>query len=475
MRRVVCTGVGLVTPLGASTKTTWARLLAGDCGVRRIESLKGLPTELAAPVPGTEDVEGGFDLTRCPFVERGDEASIARFSQFALVAAAEALEHAGWAPVTDEERERTGVAIGSGIGALSDIVDAASALKERGARRVSAYFVPRMLVNMAAGQVSIRAGLRGPMAAPATACATGAHALADASRLVASGEADVMLAGGAEACIDPLAIAGFAKLRALSTKFLDTPHAASRPFDAARDGFVLGEGAAVLVLEAAEHAERRGAKILAELSGVGQSADAHHITAPPEDGAGALRAMRAAVRSAARLQARLQARLHPARSEGKGAGEAPPSEESAVLSRLDYVNAHATSTPTGDYAELQAIQQLVISREIAIQQLVSGRGETVPPLLVSSTKGATGHLLGAAGAVESALTVLALHHQQAPPTLNLEHPDPAHIKGIAHVTLADPPAVGRPLRVALCNSFGFGGVNVSLLFEQWPRGSAVSA
>lgn len=465
--RVVVTGVGLVTPLGASVKSSWSRLLAGSCGVKRIGTLKGLPTEIAAPVPRAVDGDPhGFDPSTCRLMERGDDMSIAPFSQFALAAAAEALDDARWDPRTATERERTGVAIGSGIGALSDIVDAACTLKERGARRVSAYFVPRMLVNMAAGQVSIRAGLRGPMAAPATACATGAHALVDAFRLLACGEADVMLAGGAEACIDPLAVAGFAKLRALSTQYQDTPHAASRPFDEGRDGFVLGEGGAVLVLETAQHATGRGAKILAELSGVGQSADAHHITSPPDDGAGALRAMRAAVRNAAVDGGGLPGPgSSPAGEAGCSGSARDPSE---VLSCLDYVNAHATSTPAGDRAEL-----------LAISALASARPNGAPPVLVSSTKGATGHLLGAAGAVEAAFTVLALHQQCAPPTINLERADPENVPHIAHVTLekgeeerTDRTRTRRPLRAALCNSFGFGGVNVSLLFESWSGGEA---
>ena len=305
-RRVVVTGIGMVTPLAANARATWKKIIGGSSGVRRLDSLKGLPTELAAPVPrissdtGAAVDDDAFDPSKCRLIERGDDMSIAPFAQFALAAAAEALDDAKWSPQTDDERLRTGVAIGSGIGALSDIVEAAQALADRGPRRVSAYFVPRMLVNMAAGQVSIRAGLRGPMSAPATACATGAHGIADAYRLLLSGEADVMVAGGAEACIEPLAVAGFAKLRALSTRYADEPSKASRPFDAGRDGFVLGEGAAVLVLETEEHARARGARVLCELSGVGQSADAHHITAPPDDGDGALRAMQAALRNSAR-------------------------------------------------------------------------------------------------------------------------------------------------------------------------------
>lgn len=455
MKRVVVTGVGLVTPLGVKRANVWPRLIAGHCGAKRLDILKDLPSQIAAPVPRQGDSKnvnndadaaaaGAFSASDCRFLERGDERSIAPFAQFALMAAADALDDAGWNPQTDMERERTGVAIGSGIGALGDIVEAADTLQGRGHRRVSPYFIPRMLVNMAAGQVSIRAGVRGPMAAPATACATGAHALSDAWHLISSGAADVMLAGGAEACIEPLAVAGFSRLRALSTQFNDDPERASRPFDASRDGFVLGEGAAVLVLESAEHAERRGATVLAELRGTGLSADAHHITSPPDDGEGALRAMRAALRFSSAV-------VH-----GGGDGDGGGVDLGAAIDRLDYVNAHATSTPTGDAAELRAVGALV-----------AGRRDGAPPVLISSTKGATGHLLGAAGAVEAAFTVLALHHQQAPPTLNLERADPDDVPGVEHVVVGGgAEGTRRPLQSALCNSFGFGGVNVSLLFER---------
>lgn len=442
MARVVVSGIGLVTPLGVGVRHVWPRVLAGDCGIRRLDSLRGLPSEVAAPVPRVDEhtaSEGSFDPSSCRLILRGDEQTVAPFVQFALAATAEALDSAGWHPQTDAERERTGVAIGSGIGSLADIVDAADTMRERGHRRVSPYFVPRMLVNMAAGQVSIRAGLRGPLAAPATACATGAHAIGDAMHMISSGAADVVVAGGAEACIVPLAVAGFARLRALSTRYNEAPESASRPFDCERDGFVLGEGAGVLVLESEEHARARGAPILAELCGVGLSADAHHITSPPDDGSGALRAMRAAVQQAA------------IRHGANGGADVGSVEDGA--SRIDYVNAHATSTPTGDVAELRALGGLVAARP-----------EVWPPLLVSSTKGATGHLLGAAGAVEAAFTVLALHEQRPPPTINLESPE-APPPGISHHTQCSDDH--RPLRAALCNSFGFGGVNVSLCFARW--------
>ena len=450
-RRIVVTGVGLVTPVGVGVQTAWQRLLAGGSGVQTVDALRELPSKIAAPVPRGPS-EGEFDPAGCQLLGRGDEVSVAPFAQFALKAAEEAMRSAAWEPasLTEDQRARTGVAIGSGIGSLADIVDASDALRERGPRRVSPYFIPRMLVNMAAGQVSIRAGLRGPLAAPATACATGASAIADARRMLLADEADVVLAGGAEACIEPLAIAGFGRLRALSTRYNDAPQTASRPFDAGRDGFVLGEGAGVLVLETAEHAARRGARVLAELCGVGLSADAHHITSPPEDGHGALRAMRAALRDADRGGG--------SSAEGQGGGGGG----GGALDALDYVNAHGTSTPLGDAAELRALSQLAAAR-------AAGSA----PILVSSTKGATGHLLGAAGAVEAGFTVLALHHQRAPPTLNLQQPEPSpeELGGVAHVTLASSAsqeaAGARPvIRSALSNSFGFGGVNTSLLFAR---------
>ena len=419
MRRVVVTGVGLVTPLGVGVEANWRRLLAGECGVRRLEALAALPSHLAATVPEGDGPEE-FSAARCALLGRGEEGSTARFIQYALSAADEALTSAGWAPATDAEREATGVAIGSGIGSLRDIVDAADTLRERGHRRISPHFVPKMLVNMAAGHVSIRAGLRGPTAAPSTACATGAHALADGLRMIRSGEADVILAGGAESAVEPLAVAGFCRLRALSTGFNDEPALASRPFDARRDGFVIGEGAAVLTLESLDHATARGATPLAEIASVGLSSDAHHVTAPADGGEGALRAMRLALAAG-----------------GISADE------------LGYVNAHATSTPLGDAAEARAIDALCATRS-----------QRAPPLYVSSTKGATGHLLGAAGAVEAAYTVLSIARAALPPTINLDEPEPAPMS-FEHVRTGDTPAAPR---AALCNSFGFGGMNASVLF-----------
>ncbi len=429
--RIVVTGVGLVTPLGVGSGNVWRRLLASECGVQRVAALAGLPCEVAATVPrGTGPAD--FDTTRCRLSAKGDESTMAPFVQFALTAASEALDASGWSPQSPDERRRTGVAIGSGIGSLQDIVEASDALRERGHRRISPYFIPRMLVNMAAGHVSIRAGLQGPSAAPATACATGAHALSDARHALASGAADVMLAGGAEACIEPLSIAGFSRMRALSTSFNEAPSSASRPFDARRDGFVMGEGAAVLVLETEEHAARRGANVVAELLGVGLSSDAHHMTSPPDDGDGAYRAMLAAMK------------------DGGMARGASASDG------LDYVNAHATSTPAGDSAELRAIARLA-----------DGRGVGEPPLAVSSTKGATGHLLGAAGAIEAAFTALAVQHQALPPTINLEEADPAGGAAVEHIGAGHGATSGRPLRAALCNSFGFGGMNASVLFGRY--------
>ena len=423
MRRVVVTGVGLVTPLGVGVEACWAKLLAGGCGIRRVPQLEGLPAQIAAQVPrGSAPDE--FDLERCSLARKGDEGSLSSFIHFALAAADEALTSSGWQPAGQAELQQAGVSLGSGIGSLVDIVDASTALSERGHRRISPHFIPKMLVNMAAGQVSIRTGFQGPMTAPSTACATGVHALYDALHVIQRGAADVMLAGGAEACIEPLAVAGFSRARALATGFNDEPQLASRPFDAARAGFVMGEGAGVLLLEEEGHARRRGARVLAELRAVGLSSDAHHITQPPADGDGALRAMRAAL------------------AEG-GIG----------VEQLDYINAHATSTPAGDAAEAHAIDTLAADRPAG-----------APPLLVSSTKGATGHLLGAAGAVEAAFTVLALSRGTPPPTINLDHPDPDGL-GFEHVRLGAPAgATARPLRAALSNSFGFGGVNGSALF-----------
>ena len=420
--RVVVTGVGLVSPLGAGAAASWKRLLVGGSGVVRLPKLAGLPVDIGGAVPRGAGADE-FDADRCALAKPGDEGSLSPFIRFALAAADEALAAANWRPESAAQRQRTGVAVGSGIGGLDDIVQASDTLRERGARRVSPHFVPKMLVNMAAGQVSIRAGLQGPCSAPSTACATGAHAIGDALHILRAGAADVMLAGAAEASIEPLGIVGFSRLRALAGAdgFGGEPAAASRPFDRRRAGFVMGEGAAMLVLETLDHARARGAEPLAEVRGVGLSLDAHHPTGPSENGEGALRAMRAAL-------------------DAGGVG----------VDELDYVNAHATSTPAGDAAEAAAIAALV-----------RGRAASEPPLLVSSTKGATGHLLGAAGAAEAVFTVLALRDGVAPPTLNLDDPDPP-ADGFEHVRAA----AERPLRAALSNSFGFGGMNAAVAFSR---------
>jgi len=414
MRRVVVTGLGLVTPLGCGVERTWRKLLDARSGVRRIESLDvaDLPARIAGLVPrGT--AEGELDLDGVlPAKER---RRMGDFMLYAIAAAREAMHDANYRPATDLERERAGVMIGSGIGGLPEIERAALALHERGPRRISPFFIPSSLVNEASGVVSIEHGFKGPNHAVATACSTGAHALGDAARMIQLDDADVMLAGGTEAAISRLTIAGFAIMQALSTSFNDAPEAASRPWDRARDGFVLGEGAGIVVLEELEHARRRGARIYAELLGYGVSGDAHHITAPDPAGGGAQRAMRMALTRA----------------------KLPPSS-------IDYINAHATSTPLGDPAEVKAVKAVL--------------GAHASQVAMSSTKSATGHLLGAAGAVEAIFSVLALRDQVAPPTLNLVDPDLD-----CDIDLVPREAKPRAIRRALSNSFAFGGANVALV------------
>lgn len=409
-RRVVVTGVGMVTPLGVSAATTWRRLLRGDCGVTALND------PWAAQIPSRVAAKVDSDAVREALEGAAERLRLAPFVQYALLAAREAVASAGG--LGGAEPDRSGVAVGSGIGHVDGVAAAHSALG-RGYRRLSPYFVPSVLVNMAAGHVSIEHGLRGPCVAPATACATGLHAVGDAARLIERGDADLMLAGGAEGSVDALSVAGFARMRALSTAFNDRPGEASRPFDELRDGFVLGEGAAVLVLEEAGAAEARGARAVAEFSGYGMSGDASHITAPPADGDGAGRAMAAALRDAG---------LRPA--------------------DIGYVNAHATSTPLGDAAEAAALVRVF--------------GPAGPA--VSSAKGALGHALGAAGAIEAALTVLALRDLVLPPTRGLERAG-AEFGGVDLVAAG----AGRPapaLRHALTNSFGFGGTNASAVFSR---------
>lgn len=413
MRRVVVTGMGLVSPLGVGVDATWKRLVAGESGVRRITQfdVSDLPAQIAGSVPRGEGPDA-FDPSA--IVPPKEQRRVEDFMLYAMAASDEAVRQAGLKDLTEEQRNRTGVLIGSGIGGFRSIAENAIILKEQGPRRISPYFIPRALINEASGMVSIRHQLRGPNHAVVTACATGAHAIGDASRLIQYGDADVMLAGGTEGAVDRLTIAGFAVMRALSTHFNSTPAEASRPWDASRDGFVLGDGAGVLVLEEYEHAKQRGANILAEVLGYGLSGDAFHLSAPEPTGDGAYRAMKAALG---------HARLDP--------------------SALDYLNAHATSTPVGDPIELAAVRKLL--------------GDDASRLAMSSTKSATGHLLGAAGAAEAIFTVLAIRDQVAPPTLNLHAPAEA---GFNLVPLV---AQERPIRQALSNSFGFGGTNAALV------------
>ena len=425
MRRVVVTGIGLLTPLGQGAELTWKAILEGKSGAGRITTFD--PTDyacqIACEVPrvdgrggGGEGVAGSFnpDDTLAP----KDQRRVDDFILYAIAAADEAVKDSGWAPESEEDKERTGVIIGSGIGGLATIEKTSVELHEKGPRRVSPFFIPSALINLASGQVSIRHGFKGPNHSVVTACATGAHAIGDAARLIKYGDADVMVAGGAEASICPVGVAGFIACRAMSTGFNDAPEKASRPYDKDRDGFVMGEGAGVLVLEEYEHAKARGAKIYAEVAGYGLAGDAYHITAPAEDGDGGFRAMRAAINDAG---------ITPA--------------------DIDYVNAHGTSTPLGDEIELGAVTRLL--------------GNAAKDVTMSSTKSATGHLLGAAGAIECAFTVLAIRDQIAPPTINLDNPSVE-----TEIDLVPNKAKPMKIDVALSNSFGFGGTNASVVFKK---------
>jgi 3-oxoacyl-[acyl-carrier-protein] synthase II len=418
MRRVVVTGMGMVTPLGCGVEATWRRLIAGDSGARKVEAfdVSDLPARIACIVPRGDGTDGTYNPS--DWMEPKEQRKVDDFIAYAMCAATQAIEDAGCAPKTYEEQIAIGVMIGSGIGGVGGIAETALVLKERGPRRVSPFFIPGRLINLASGYVSIAHGLKGPNHAVVTACSTGAHAIGDAARLIALGDADLMVAGGAESPLDRLSMAGFAACRALSTAFNDEPTRASRPYDRDRDGFVMGEGAGVVVLEEIEHARARGAKIYAELIGYGLSGDAYHITAPAQDGDGALRCMTAAIRRAG---------ITPA--------------------EIDYINAHGTSTPLGDEIELNAVQRLV--------------GEDAGRIAMSSTKSSIGHLLGAAGAVEAIFSILAMRDRVAPPTLNLDHPS---VK--AAVDLVPHRAREREIDVVLSNSFGFGGTNASLVFRR---------
>jgi 3-oxoacyl-[acyl-carrier-protein] synthase II len=410
--------MGMVTPLGCGVETTWRRLIAGESGARKVDTfdVSDLPARIACMIPRGDGANGTYNPS--DWMEPKEQRKVDDFITYAMCAATQAIRDADCAPRTYEDEIAIGVMIGSGIGGVAGIAETALLLKERGPRRVSPFFIPGRLINLASGYVSIAHRLKGPNHAVVTACSTGAHAIGDAARLIALGDADLMLAGGAESPLDRLSMAGFAACRALSTAFNDEPTRASRPYDRDRDGFVMGEGSGVVVLEELDHARARGAKIYAELIGYGLSGDAHHITAPAEDGDGALRCMTAAVRRA-----------------GITPGE------------IDYINAHGTSTPVGDEIELNAVQRLV--------------GNDARHIAMSSTKSSIGHLLGAAGAVEAIFSILAMRDRIAPPTLNLDNPS---VK--AAVDLVPHRAREREIDVVLSNSFGFGGTNASLVFRR---------
>ncbi|MEZ5674448.1 3-oxoacyl-[acyl-carrier-protein] synthase II [Thalassovita litoralis] len=415
MRRVVVTGLGLVTPLACGVEETWKRLLAGESGAGTITRFDAshLATDYACELPLGDGTNGTFNAD--DWMEPKERRKVDDFILYGVAAATQAVRDANWMPEDEESRLRTGVMIGSGIGGLNSIADTAILIKEKGPRRVSPFFIPGALINLISGQVSIRYGFKGPNHAVVTACSTGAHAIGDAARLIQWGDADVMLAGGAESAISEIGIAGFNACKALSTKRKDNPQAASRPYDADRDGFVMGEGAGVVVLEEYEHAKARGAKIYAEVLGYGLSGDAYHITAPSEDGDGGFRSMTAALNRAG-----------------------------ITADQVDYINAHGTST-MADVIELAAVERLL--------------GDAAGKATMSSTKSATGHLLGAAGAIEAIFSILAIRDQVAPPTINLDTPAVD-----SPIDLAPNQKREREINVALSNSFGFGGTNASVLF-----------
>ena len=418
MRRVVVTGLGMVTPLANGVEQTWRRLLACESGIGRVDKFEvaDLPCKIAGQIPRGDGSEGTFNPDQ--WMEPKEQRKVDDFILFAMCAAKQALDDANWHPQSYEDQTTTGVLIGSGIGGIEGIAETALLLRDRGPRRVSPFFIPGRIINLASGYVSIAHSLKGPNHSVVTACSTGAHAIGDAGRLISLGDAEVMVAGGTESPVSRISLAGFAACRALSTGFNDTPERASRPYDRDRDGFVMGEGAGAVVLEEYDHAKRRGARIYAELIGYGLSGDAFHITAPAEDGDGALRCMKAAIK---------RADISPA--------------------DIDYINAHGTSTPIGDEIELRAVERLV--------------GNAAGNISMSSTKSSIGHLLGAAGTVEAIFCLLALRDQVVPPTLNLDNPSVA-----TAIDLVPRKPRERSVNVVLSNSFGFGGTNASLVFRR---------
>ncbi len=416
MKRVVVTGMGLITPLAAGLEKTWSKLISGESGINSIQSfdVTDLPVKIAGQIPrGTGDGQFNPDA----LMHHKDQRKIDDFILYAIAAADEAIKDSGWVPKDENEKNRSGVLIGSGIGGLQSIAKANDTLNDKGPRRMSPFFIPSCLINLASGQVSIKYGLKGPNHSVVTACSSGAHAIGDATRIIKAGEADLMIAGGAEAAICRLGIAGFAAARALSSNFNENPEAASRPWDNDRDGFVMGEGAGIVVLEDYERARNRGAKIYAEILGYGMSGDAYHITAPAEDGDGGYRAMEAAIKNS-----------------------------NINLSQIDYINAHGTSTPLGDQIELNSVLRLFGEKNIR-------------SLSMSSTKSSVGHLLGAAGAIEAIFSILASYNDIIPPTLNLENP----CDGSEKIDLVPKVAKEKSVNLALSNSFGFGGTNASLI------------
>jgi 3-oxoacyl-[acyl-carrier-protein] synthase II len=417
MRRVVVTGMGIACPLGVGVEHVWRRLINSESGITAIQAFdtKDVPCKVAGQVPPGSRATGGLDIGE--FVPVKDQKKMDRFIHLAMAAGTEAVEDSGWVPSTEEDRNATGVMVGSGIGGLQTIYEGSVLISQGKARRLSPFFIPSALINLGSGHLSIKYGFKGPNHSAVTACATGVHAIGDAARLIMWGDADVMVAGGAEAAVCELGIAGFCASRALSTGFNDRPPEASRPWDKDRDGFVMGEGAGVLVLEELEHAKKRGAKIYAEIAGYGMSGDAFHITAPAEGHDGAFRSMQAAFKN----------------------GGITPAE-------IQYVNAHGTSTPLGDDLELEAVERMF--------------GDAANGLAMSSTKSATGHLLGAAGAVEAIFSILAIRDSVAPPTLNLDEPSRASVIDRVAKTAQE-----RKITLALSNSFGFGGTNASVIFR----------